>query len=70
MYFLGEGVISSVFTKVDASHEQRVNLTSDTTELDIEFHKEKILKMLDKLNVSKSPGPDELHPRILYEGLK
>jgi len=22
---------------------------------------------LPKLNVSKSPGPDELHPRILYE---
>jgi len=59
---------SSVFTKVDVSYEQRVNLTStDTTELDIEFHEEKILKMLDKLHVSKSPGPDGLHPRILYE---
>ena len=23
--------------------------------------------MLEKLNVSKSPGPDGLHPRILYE---
>jgi len=32
---------SSVFTKVDVSHEQRVNLTTDTTELDIEFHEEK-----------------------------
>ena len=26
-----------------------------------------VRQMLDKLNVSKSPGPDELHPRILYE---
>jgi len=25
------------------------------------------LKMLEKLNVSKSSGPDGLHPRILYE---
>ena len=25
---------SSVFIKVDASHEQRINLTTDTTELD------------------------------------
>ena len=47
--------------------EMGLLLTSDTTELDIEFHEEKILKMLDKLNVSKSPRPDELHPRILYE---
>jgi len=58
---------SSIFTKVDVSYEQQVNLTTDTTELDIEFHEEKILKMLEKLNVSKSTGPDGLHPRILYE---
>jgi len=65
---------SSVFTKADVSPEQRLNLRADTTELiadatelDIEFHEEKILKMLEKLNVSKSPGPDGLHPRILYE---
>ena len=58
---------SSVFTKVDVSNEQRVNLTTDTTEPDIQFNEEKIFKMLDKLNVSKSPGPDGLHPRILYE---
>jgi len=46
---------------------QQLILLTDTTELDIEFHEDKILKMLDKLNVSKSPGPDGLHPRILYE---
>ena len=55
---LSVNYFSSVFTKVDVSHEQWVNLTTDTTELDIEFHEEKILKMLDKINVSKSPGPD------------
>ena len=54
---------SSIFTKADVSHEQRVNLTADTTEVDIEFHEEEILKMLEKLNVSKSPGPDGLDPR-------
>ena len=63
-----------VFTKADVSHEQQTNLTADTTkiitdtaELDIEFNEEKILKMLEKLNVSKSPGPDGLHPRIFHE---
>ena len=65
---------SSVFTIADVSPEQWLNLTADTTELitdttklDIEFHEDKILKMLEKLNVSKSPGPDGLHPRILYQ---
>ena len=65
---------SSVFTKANVSPEQRLNLKAgtteliaDTTELDIECHEEKILKMLEKFNVSKSPGPDGLHPRILYE---
>jgi len=65
---------SSVFIKADVSHEQQAHptadtteLITDTTELHIEFHEDKILKMLEKLNVSKSPGPDGLHPRILYE---
>jgi len=26
-----------------------------------------ILKKLNDLNVTKSPGPDNIHPRILYE---
>ena len=26
-----------------------------------------ILKKLNNLNVTKSPGPDNIHPRILYE---
>jgi len=65
---------SSVFTKADVSSEQWLNLKADTTapiadatELDIELHEEKILKMLEKHNVSKSQGPDGLHPRILHE---
>ena len=58
---------SSVFTKADVSPEQWLNLKADTTEiiadtaeLDIEFREDTILKMLEKLNVSKSPGPDGL----------
>jgi len=25
-----------------------------------------ILKRLDKIDINKSPGPDRIHPRILY----
>jgi hypothetical protein len=28
---------------------------------------EKVKKRLHKLNISKSPGPDGLHPRILHD---
>jgi hypothetical protein len=29
--------------------------------------KEKVKKKLDKLKISKSPGPDGIHPRVLKE---
>jgi len=31
------------------------------------FNEQMILDKLNKLNITKSPGPDGLHPRILYE---
>ena len=33
----------------------------------ISFFKEEILSELHKLNCSKSAGPDDLHPKLLYE---
>jgi len=33
----------------------------------IKFSEDIILQKLNKLNTSKSDGPDELHPKILYE---
>ena len=34
---------------------------------DVSFSDEAILDKLTYLKVNKSPGPDSLHPRILYE---
>jgi len=34
---------------------------------DIEITVEEVKEKLDKLKVNKSPGPDMLHPRVLYE---
>ena len=31
------------------------------------FNEQTILKKLNKFNISKSPGPDGIHPRVLFE---
>ena len=31
------------------------------------FNEQIILEKLNKLNISKSPGPDGIHPRVLFE---
>ena len=36
-------------------------------ELEIEITEAKVMKKLNKLNPSKSPGPDTIHPRVLKE---
>ena len=33
----------------------------------IEFTKEDVIKQLEKLQVDKSPGVDDIHPNLLYE---
>ena len=33
----------------------------------IEINEEKVKKKLLELNICKSPGPDSMHPRILYD---
>ena len=69
---LGE-FFSSVFTlespqQYDNSgqmvHQDSINVQDV---INIEFTELSILEKLDKLNTSKSPGPDKIHPRILYE---
>ena len=34
---------------------------------EVTFTDEDILERLSKINIYKSPGPDSLHPRIMYE---
>ena len=34
---------------------------------ELEFDEYEIVQALDKLNVYKFPGPDGLHPKVLYE---
>jgi len=34
---------------------------------DIDFSQSDILQLLQKVNITKSPGPDQVHPRVLRE---
>jgi len=66
---------SSVFTIYDVATnnvDDVENVILNETDLEIflsgvEFNDFSILKALDELNIYKSPCPDCLHPRILYE---
>jgi hypothetical protein len=59
---------SSVFTSYENDGQQNTeNISTYNIFPEIEFSLEAINKKLDKINTTKSPGPDGLHPKILYE---
>ena len=65
---LGE-YFSSVFVKEPAwswilNEEEKPNIKK---ELRFDITKEIIKEKLQELNVNKSPGPDNLHPRVFKE---
>ena len=59
---------SSVFTKEDMTRMPTLPVRPIQTTLDtITFEECKLLHLLDKLKVDKSPGPYEIHNRVLFE---
>jgi len=59
---------SSVFTKEKADLMPDFSINSGIEPLHrLHFNDSEILDKLNKLNVNKTPGPDNIHPRILYE---
>ena len=61
---------SSVYTtETDDVSERLLNRIDDniTKSIDFVLTQEDIYASLAKLKINKSPGPDQLHPRILYE---
>jgi hypothetical protein len=59
---------SSVFTEEpdgDIPNQKPINIKEKMPELII--NEEMVLKQLNSLKIDKSPGPDELHPRLLKE---
>jgi hypothetical protein len=59
---------SSVFTGEDGLVMPELNINPNIPKLDIlNISAETIKKKLDNLKIDKSPGPDNMHPRILRE---
>ena len=59
---------TSVFTKEDLSNLPNApNLNHIAVLTDVEITEEAILEVIKSLDASKSPGPDNIHPRVLKE---
>jgi len=59
---------SSVFTvENDDDYPLLKELDLDYSMPELEIKEEKVRKRLHDLNISKSPGPDNIHPRILHD---
>ena len=59
---------SSVFTtEGDGECPMLEDITIDNHMLNLEIKETDVEKRLHKLNISKSPGPDNIHPRILHD---
>jgi len=61
---------ASVFTRENVHEEPKPDdfrILNGNKCTDILFDDEDVLKLLDKLRANKSPGPDELFPRLLLE---
>ena len=58
---------SSVFTIENNSYLELNLADPDPSSSVIEFDESDLNKALEHINVYKSPGPDGIHPRILYE---
>jgi hypothetical protein len=61
----------SVFTvEVDSQNAATLNETTDEKLSTIKISPETVQKHLEKLKVTKSSGPDQMHPTFLHETAK
>lgn len=59
---------SSIFTQEpDITDDYAINHGSKSVLLDMVITEEQVLKKLQNIDISKSPGPDNVHPRVLKE---
>jgi len=59
---------SSVFVTEDVTHmPDKLDVSASQFLENVNFSQDDILQLLLKINACKSPGPDNIHPRVLKE---
>ena len=58
---------SSVFTIENLGNVPQVITRVDTVQEELSITEAKLIEILSRLKVDKSPGPDKIHNRVLYE---
>jgi hypothetical protein len=58
---------ASVYTREDHLPPLQDTILAQPQSLGLDISAQSILKKLDKVKITKSPGPDNIHPRIIYE---
>ena len=58
---------ASVFTVEDLSYIPNITPCTNSELAEVDIDEQKVLKHLEKLNISKAAGPDDLHSKILFE---
>ena len=61
------GFLSTVFTREPDGIWEHLQTPEITREFNLIINEDMVLKQLQKLKVTKSPGPDGIHPRVLRE---
>ena len=56
-----------MFTNEDMGTQPRLEPKTLQSDLEVTITKERVLSKLQTLKIDKSPGPDQLHPRVLHE---
>ena len=62
-----DNFFSSVFTKEDVSNLRNIESKTNINITNISITENDMYEALINLKVNKSPGPDEIHPKILKE---
>ena len=58
---------TSVFTIENLGNVPQVTTRVDTVQEELSITEVKLIEILNKLKVDKSPGPGKIHDRVLYE---
>jgi hypothetical protein len=58
----------SVFTRENTDNIPKFSIEGENNISDINISQDEIIRLIEKMKIDKSPGPDDIYPRMLKEG--